>query len=149
MKEEDDNIEDPYPLPTDLEEERTYLTSKNFMQHFTATFYEMTRELGISEVASAAKVEGPKIICKNEKIESDEAKESWQDFVPCIDVPFWPGKIIFDFLTIFIFVKIAAHPRSLNQRSILSLYNLLIFLKIALHFVYIFMIQLKVKDRKY
>ena len=86
-----DDPNDPYPLPTDLEEERTYLLSKYVSQHFSATFYEMTRELGVSDVATAAQIEGVRIKCRNERIDRDDAKEIWQDFVPCVDVPFWPG----------------------------------------------------------
>ena len=89
-EDEDIELDDPYPLPTDLEEDKTYLTSKYFMQHFSATFYEMSRDLQMSDIATAASMDGPKIMCKNEMLDTDEAKESWLDFIPCVDVPFWP-----------------------------------------------------------
>lgn len=87
---EDEDPDEPYPLPTDLEEERTYCLSKYFMHHFSATFYEMTREMGVTDMASAAQVIHSRIRCRSEKIESDQAKELWVDFIPCIEVPFWP-----------------------------------------------------------
>ena len=57
-EEEELDPNDPYPLPSDLEEEKTYLLSKYFMQHFSASFYEMARDLEMNEYSSAASVEG-------------------------------------------------------------------------------------------
>lgn len=87
---DDEDDDEPYPLPTDIEEERTYFLSKYFMHHFSSTFYEMTREMGITDMASAAQVIDSRVRCRAEKIESEEAKELWLDFIPCIEVPFWP-----------------------------------------------------------
>ena len=44
---EDEEIDfnDPYPLIAE-EEERTYIRAKYFMQHFSASFFEMMRDLG-------------------------------------------------------------------------------------------------------
>ena len=68
---------------------KTVLRTKLKM-HFSATFYEMSRDLQMSDIATAASMDGPKIMCKNEIIDNNEAKESWLDFTPCVDVPFWP-----------------------------------------------------------
>ena len=47
QEEENENIdfEDPYPLIAG-EEEKTYIRAKYVMQHFSASFFEMMRDLG-------------------------------------------------------------------------------------------------------
>lgn len=89
LKEEEDFTDDPYPL-IEEEEDRTYLQSKCFLQHFMATFFELTREIGMPEIASGARVGKARIMSRFEAIAGHDAKELWRDFVPTVDVPFWP-----------------------------------------------------------
>ena len=63
LKEEEVITDDPYPL-IEEEEDRTYLQSKCFMHHFMATFFELTREIGMPEIASGARVSRAKILSR-------------------------------------------------------------------------------------
>ena len=84
------------------QEARTYINSKHFMLHFEQSFYYILKQLNKSSLINSAKVCPPKMMCKDEREDSTDinnnnstnaqVKESWQDFVPSIIIPFWPNE---------------------------------------------------------
>ena len=87
-----------------FQEARTYVNSKYFMVHFEQSFYYVLKQLKKASMLNSAKVCPPKMMCKDEREDyasidmnnndSASVKESWQDFVPSIAVPFWPEEAI-------------------------------------------------------
>ena len=87
-------------------EQRTYINSKDFMLHFERSFYFILKQLEQPSLINSAKVFPPKMICRAERDDcfsyaehqssNDDSivKESWQDFLPSISVPFWPDEAI-------------------------------------------------------
>ena len=54
----------------------------------------------MSEAANGAQISGGNtIICRSEMIQHEMPKESWKQFVPMVDVPFWPDSGIEWYLT--------------------------------------------------
>ena len=72
------------------------------MLHFEQSFYYVLKQLKKSSLINSAKVCPPKMMCKDERddfpvVDSNNnsnpsVKESWQDFVPSVTVPFWPDE---------------------------------------------------------
>ncbi len=52
---------DPYPATlSDRTESRVYLSSRFFMQHFAAQFYELARRIGKGGITSGARLLDPR-----------------------------------------------------------------------------------------
>ncbi len=93
---------DPYPRYLGREEDggtesRVYLSSRHFMQHFATQFYEVARRIGKGHLTSGARLLAPRVMCREEREGEDGsgvAKEAWLDFVPTVEVGFWPNEAI-------------------------------------------------------
>ena len=80
------------------------MNSKYFMLHFEQSFYYVLKQLNKSSLINSAKVCPPRMMCRDERADfpaidnnnnsNASVKESWQDFVPSIAVPFWPDEAI-------------------------------------------------------
>ena len=74
------------------------------MLHFEESFYYVLKQLDKASMINSAKVIPPKMMCKDERDDNATTdgnnndsllvKESWQDFIPSIAVPFWPDEAI-------------------------------------------------------
>ncbi len=97
---EDGAAVDPYPQTEQRDMEmKVYLGSRPFMQHFQTQFYDLARRLGKGSMTSGARVLDPRIMCREEREEGGGedgsfAKESRLDFIPTVDVAFWPDEAI-------------------------------------------------------
>ena len=68
------------------------------MHHFEQSFYYVLKQLNKASLINSAKVCAPKMMCKDERQDDTDEnnnhnapiKESWEDFLPSIAVPFWP-----------------------------------------------------------
>ena len=88
LREENDDF---VPLEEDEKEIRVYISSKNFMQHFAVNFYELAGLINKSHLPSGARILDPRIMTHDEKpSEGSFAKESSLDFIPSVDIGFWP-----------------------------------------------------------
>ena len=74
------------------------------MLHFEESFYYVLKQLNKASMINSAKICPPKMMCKDERDDnaptdannnsSSLVKESWQDFIPSVTVPFWPEEAI-------------------------------------------------------
>ena len=97
---EDDDIEEEEtndPYPQDMKhadtEMRVYMSSKHFMTHFTMKFHDLARRIGKANLVNGASVLAPRIMTREEReYESGSvyAKENMLDFIPTVEVNFWP-----------------------------------------------------------
>ena len=73
------------------------------MHHFEQSFYYVLKQLNKASLINSAKVCAPKMMCKDERQDDPQhftdmnnnnspIKESWEDFLPSIAVPFWPNE---------------------------------------------------------
>ena len=73
------------------------------MHHFEQSFYYVLKQLNKASLINSAKVCAPKMMCKDERQDDPQhftdmnninspVKESWEDFLPSIAVPFWPNE---------------------------------------------------------
>ncbi len=74
-------------------EDRVYLSPRRFMLHFAAEFYELARRVGKGGLTSGARILDPRIMCTEERVsDSFMAKETSLDFIPTVEVAFWPNE---------------------------------------------------------
>ena len=67
-----------------------------FQDHFIDTFYDMVLDLHKSELSSGATYIAPRIRCREERASSeasDHTKEDLIEFLPAVEVSFWPDEV--------------------------------------------------------
>lgn len=89
----EDNNDDIVDLEEDPDnqETRIYLNSKQVMTHFASQFQGLAQSINKSSLISGAQVLDPKIMCHEERQdESSLGKENSINFIPTVEVGFWP-----------------------------------------------------------
>ena len=87
----DQNEDDPYPVDIETET-RIYMSSRHFMGVFTARFEELARKIQKPALLGAARVLDPRVMTREDRLDRDSfyAKESLLDFIPTLEMGFWP-----------------------------------------------------------
>lgn len=90
-----EDLDDPYPTEEVETETRIYLSSRVFMMYFAQQFADLAAKIHMEQLVNGAKLLDPRIICHQERSNSGDfnfAKEDSTDFIPSIDVGFWPDE---------------------------------------------------------
>ena len=86
--------DDPYP-DTEVEmETKVYMSSRQFMANFINRFAELTRKIQKQSLAAGATLVDPRIMTREERLDHDSplAKEALLDFIPSLEMGFWPDE---------------------------------------------------------